>query len=87
MSPCLGAAPPLAGLSSPRAGNEPVQINFPVPHPPVGVEQMGQGGGSYQGRDCSPLTAHGFHGIEAEVVQGIVAWIKGVSAKRSRPPK
>ncbi len=68
-------------------GHAPVQINFPVPHPPVGVGQMGQGGGSYQGRDCSPLTAHGFHGIEAEVVQGIVAWIKGVSAKRSRPPK
>ncbi len=26
---------PPAGLSSPRAGTEPVQINFPVPHPPV----------------------------------------------------
>ncbi len=22
-------------------GHAPVQINFPVPHPPVGVEQMG----------------------------------------------
>ena len=46
-----------------------------------------KGGGSYQGRDCSPRTAHGFQGIEAKVVHDITAWIKGISAKRSRSPK
>ena len=45
------------------------------------------GGGSYQGRDCGPRTAHGFQGIEAKVVHDIAAWIKGIAAKRPLPPK
>ncbi len=46
-----------------------------------------KGGGSYRASDCGPWAAHGFHRIEAKVVHDIVAWIKIVSAKRSRPPK
>lgn len=43
------------------------------------------GGGGYRGRECGPLHAHGFRGIEGRVVAGIAAWIKRQAASASKP--
>ncbi len=44
-----------------------------------------RGGGGYRGRECGPLHAHGFRGIEAQVVDFIAAWIKRQAAKPPLP--
>ena len=43
------------------------------------------GGGGYRGRECGPLHAHGFRGIEAQVVDFIAAWIKRQAASAPKP--
>ncbi len=44
-----------------------------------------RGGGGYRGRECGPLHAHGFRGIEAQVVDFIAAWIKRQAASAPKP--
>ncbi len=47
------------------------------------------GGGKYRGSECGALSAHGFRGIEIQVVGDIVTWIKAVAAnakRQLRPP-
>lgn len=41
---------------------------------------MTEGGGNYRGSECGARSAHGFRGIEPEVVDQIAAWIKTVAA-------
>ena len=43
------------------------------------------GGGGYRGWECGPLHAHGFRGIEAQVVDDIAAWIKRQAASAPKP--
>ena len=40
------------------------------------------GGGNYRGSECDKRTAHGFRGIEKQVVADIAAWIHAVAATR-----
>ncbi len=43
------------------------------------------GGGPYRGRECGARHAHGFPGIEAQVVGDIAAWIKRQAAAAPKP--
>ncbi len=43
------------------------------------------GGGPYRGRECGSRHAHGFPGIEAQVVADIAAWIKSQAASVPKP--
>lgn len=43
------------------------------------------GGGPYRGRECGSRHAHGFPGIEAQVVGDIAAWIKRQAASAPKP--
>ncbi len=49
------------------------------------VEIKGYSGGGYRGRECRALHAHGFRGIEAQVVGDIAAWIKRQAASAPKP--
>ncbi|MCH9054025.1 MAG: alpha/beta hydrolase [Proteobacteria bacterium] len=44
-----------------------------------------RGGGGYRGRECGARHAHGFRGIEAQVVDDIAAWIKRQAASAPKP--
>ena len=44
-----------------------------------------RGGGGYRGWECGPHHAHGFRGIEAQVVDDIAAWIKRQAASAPKP--
>ncbi len=43
------------------------------------------GGGPYRGRECGARHAHGFRGIEPQVVDFIAAWIKRQAASAPKP--
>lgn len=47
---------------------------------PSVTQKMYGGGGPFRGDDCGAFVAHGFPGLEAEVVADIAAWIKTVAA-------
>ena len=44
-----------------------------------------RGGGGYRGRECGARHAHGFRGIEPQVVDFIAAWIKRQAASAPKP--